>query len=82
MHYSQQVRQPFTGWIEPRQRGPKPLLTPEQDAEIYDAVETRKRLSDKALMARYGVTRETLYAARHREAKRRGVSLSRTRKMP
>jgi len=46
-------------------------LTPEQDAEVYDLVQMRREISDKALTLRFGVSRAALETAVARERKRR-----------
>lgn len=51
--------------------GRPPQLTPEQDREIYDKVQLRKRLAKKVLAADYGCTIHAIDFALARERRRR-----------
>lgn len=47
------------------------LLTPEQEDEILQAFEQRRKLGDKPLAERYGVSQRALYDAAERAKRRR-----------
>jgi hypothetical protein len=55
----------------PARLGRPPALTPEQDAEIYDAFRLRATLTNRALSERYGVSEAALMFALNRESTRR-----------
>lgn len=51
--------------------GRPPALTPEQDREVYEKVQLRKRLARKVLAAELGVTQDAIDFAVARERRRR-----------
>jgi len=51
--------------------GRPPALTPEQDREIFEKIQLRKRLAKKILAADYGVSPYALDFAVARERRRR-----------